>query len=232
LIHTTAIVAAAGRGTRLGKRKQLLDLMGKPVLAWCFDVFARAAGVNDIVVACEPDETAECEALARRMCGAKLRAVVRGGDRRQDSVFAGLRASMPDADFVIVHDGARPFVTEDMVDRALAAARVTGGAVVAVKVKDTIKQVGEGGIVTRSLPRDQLWAAQTPQAFAFDSLYDAYAAAEARGFVATDDAMLVEWAGTGHVAVVEGSYDNIKITTPDDLAVAEQIARRRAAERV
>lgn len=230
MTHVTAIVAAAGRGTRLGKRKQLLDLLGRPVLAWCFDIFARCAAVTDVVVVCEPDEEEACSRLARATCGEKLRSVVIGGERRQDSVFAGLRASMPDADYVVVHDGARPFVTEDMIDRCLAAARISGGAVVAVRVKDTIKQAGEGGLVTRSLPREQLWSAQTPQAFATDVLYRAYVAAEAEGFVATDDAMLVEWAGTGQVAIVEGSYDNVKITTPEDLFIAQRIARRRMDE--
>jgi 2-C-methyl-D-erythritol 4-phosphate cytidylyltransferase len=227
LTHVTAIVAAAGRGTRLGRPKQLLDLLGRPVLGWCLDVIAGSSDVTDVVVVCEPDELLECETVARRSCSSKLRAVVRGGDRRQDSVFAGLRASMPDASYVIVHDGARPFVTGEMIERCLAAARVSGASIVAVPVKDTIKQVGEGGLVTRSFPREQLWAAQTPQAFAFDALYRAYAVAEAESFVATDDAMLVEWAGTSQVAVVEGSYENVKITTPEDLIVAEQIARRR-----
>lgn len=228
----TAIVAAAGRGSRLGVRKQLLDLCGKPVVAWCLDVIAHCRSIDDIVVVCESDEREECERLARATCETKLRAVVTGGDRRQDSVLAGLRASLPDADFVVIHDGARPFVTEDMIDRSLAAARVSGASVVAVQVKDTIKQVSEGGIVTRSLPRETLWAAQTPQSFSVDALTRAYAVAEAEGFVATDDAMLVEWAGTGQVSVVEGSYDNLKITTPDDLIVAEQIVRRRGAPSV
>ena len=225
----TAIVAAAGRGSRLGERKQLLDLGGRPVVAWCLDVLARSGSVDDVVVVCESDEREQCEKVAKQTCGPKLRVVVTGGDRRQDSVLAGLRASMPDAEYVIIHDGARPFVTEDMIDRALAAARQTGAAIVAVPVKDTIKQVSEGGVVTRSLPRETLWAAQTPQAFSVDVLARAYADADAEGFVATDDAMLVEWAGICQVSVVEGSYDNLKITTPDDLIVAEQIVRRRAA---
>ena len=227
MTHVTAIVAAAGRGTRLGKRKQLMDLLGRPVLAWSFEAFARCDAVTGLVVVCEADEQEACAELARTTCPHKLHAVVRGGERRQDSVFAGLRASMPHSDYVIVHDGARPFVTQDLIESSLAAARLSGGAVVAVRVKDTIKQASESGMVMRSLPREQLWAAQTPQAFAADVLYRAYVAAEAEGFVATDDAMLVEWAGTGQVAIVEGSYDNVKITTAEDLLVAERIARRR-----
>jgi 2-C-methyl-D-erythritol 4-phosphate cytidylyltransferase len=226
-VHVTAVVAAAGRGARLGSRKQFLDLLGKPVAGWCLEVLASSTRITDVVIACEPDEADVCARVAKDRCGAKLRAVVSGGDRRQDSVFAGLRKAAPDADFVVVHDGARPFLTEDMIDRVLDAARTTGAAVVAVPVKDTIKQSGPTGIVTRTVPREQLWAAQTPQAFAFDVLYKAYAAAEAEGFVGTDDAMLVEWAGTAEVAIVEGSYDNLKITTAEDLLVAELIARRR-----
>ena len=226
--RVTAIVAAAGRGTRLGARKQLLDLMGRPVLAWSLDVLGRCAAITDVVVVCEPDERKQCEAVARAGAGAKLHAVVSGGERRQDSVLAGLRAAPAGTEYVVIHDGARPFITADMIERSLAAAQTSGGAVVAVPVKDTIKQAGEGGMVTRSLPREQLWAAQTPQTFAFDVLAKAYDAAEAEGYVATDDAMLVEWAGTGQVAIVESTHENVKITTPDDLIVAEEIARRRA----
>jgi 2-C-methyl-D-erythritol 4-phosphate cytidylyltransferase len=228
--HVTAVVAAAGRGTRLGVRKQFLDLLGKPVAAWCLQVLAGSPLVTDIVVACEPDEADECTRVASGCCGNKLRAVVRGGERRQDSVLACLRAAGADVDYILVHDGARPFVTEDMIGRVLDAARVTGAAVVAVPVKDTIKIAGTPGIVTRTIPREQLWAAQTPQAFAFDILMAAYAAAESEGFIGTDDAMLVERAGTVQVSIVEGSYDNVKITTPEDLAVAERIGRRRLAE--
>jgi 2-C-methyl-D-erythritol 4-phosphate cytidylyltransferase len=228
LTHVTAIVAAAGYGIRFGRRKQLLDLAGKPVVGWCFETLTRSPLITDIVVACEPDEIAECERVARLYCGDKLLAAVAGGERRQDSVLSGLRAANRAADFIVVHDGARPFVTADMIERVLGAARMSGAAVVAVPVKDTIKQVGEGGVVTRSIPREQLWAAQTPQAFSFDVLFKAYAAAESEGYVGTDDAMLVEWAGTSPVAIVEGSYDNLKITTPDDLFAAERIAQRRA----
>jgi 2-C-methyl-D-erythritol 4-phosphate cytidylyltransferase len=229
-VHVTAIVAAAGRGTRLGTRKQFLDLQGKPVAAWCLETFAGSALITDIVIACEADEAEECERVARRCCGRKLRAVVSGGERRQDSVFAGLRAAAPDATYVLVHDGARPFVSEDLIARALEAAQTTGASVVAIPVKDTIKQSGPTGIVTRTVPREQLWAAQTPQVFAYDVLYKAYEAAETEGFVGTDDAMLVEWAGTAQVAIVEGSSDNIKITTPEDLALAERIAKRHLAQ--
>lgn len=227
----TAVVAAAGRGTRLGFRKQFLDLAGRPVAAWCLDALAASPLVQRVVIACEPDEIDECERVARASCREKLHAVVAGGQRRQDSVFACLRAAGSGVDFILVQDGARPFLTGDLIERALEAARVTGASVVAVPVKDTIKQAGPGGLVTRTLPREQLWAAQTPQAFAFDVLYKAYEAAETEGFVGTDDAMLVEWAGAAQVSIVEGSYENVKITTPDDLVVAQEIARRRLDRR-
>lgn len=169
------------------------------------------------------------EAVAAGCCGAKLSAVIEGGARRQDSVHAALRIVKPETDFVLVHDGARPFVTQPMIRAVIEAARVSGAAVVAVPVKDTIKQAGEGGTVTRTIPREQLWAAQTPQAFAFEVLYAAYAQAEAEGFVGTDDAMLVERAGSAQVRIVEGSHENVKITTPEDLFIAERIARSREA---
>jgi 2-C-methyl-D-erythritol 4-phosphate cytidylyltransferase len=223
----TAIVAAAGRGTRLGRRKQLLDLLGKPVVAWCLERFASSPSIDGVIVACEADEVVPCDRLARSVCGSKLTAVVNGGERRQDSVLAALARVPPESDIVLVHDGARPFIDAEMIERVLTAARTYGAAVAGVPVKDTVKQVGDGGAVLRTIPRDQLIAAQTPQAFARDILFRAHQAAEAEGFLGTDDAMLVEWAGIAAVHVVDGSYENIKITTPEDLAAARTIARRR-----
>lgn len=227
--RVTAIIAAAGHGTRLGRRKQLMTLLDKPVLAWSLETIAASAHVTDVVVACETDEMDACAAAAAASCGTKLHSVVAGGERRQDSVFAGLRAAPPDTAYVLVHDGARPFITGDMIDRVLAAARTFGAAVVAIPVKDTIKQATEGDIVLRTIPRDQLWSAQTPQAFAFDVLYKAYSTADSEGYVGTDDAMLVEWCGNASVSIVEGSYENVKITTAEDLFLAERIARERSA---
>ena len=131
---------------------------------------------------------------------------------------------------MIVHDGARPFVTADQIERVAAAAGPNGAAILAVPVKDTVKQAGEGGTVLRTLARESLWTAQTPQAFAYGVLVRAHEAAERDGFVGTDCAMQMEAAGEINVQI-EGSYDNIKITTPEDLPVAAQIAAARRAAR-
>jgi 2-C-methyl-D-erythritol 4-phosphate cytidylyltransferase len=222
-------LAAAGRGVRLGQRKQLLELLGRPVAAWSLMAFAKTPEIAHVVIACEADERTAFESLAAPIVGAKLHAIVTGGARRQDSVFAALRSIRAPIGMVVVHDGARPFVSPQLLHDVIDRARQFGAAIAAVPVKDTIKQVAETGIVLKTIPRDRVWAAQTPQAFNFDLLFEAHRDAEEAGFLATDDAELVERLGSTTVAVVEGSYDNIKITTPEDIAAAERIAAGRAS---
>jgi 2-C-methyl-D-erythritol 4-phosphate cytidylyltransferase len=229
--RVTAILAAAGHGARLGMRKQLLELDGRPVAAWSLETIAGCALVTDVVIACETDEREAFAGLARAHGGGKVRAVVAGGVRRQDSVSAALRAAPPDSAIVVVHDGARPFVTAEQVERVIASAGSHGAAILAVPVKDTVKQASDSGAVLRTVPRETLWTAQTPQAFAYGILVRAHEAAERDGFVGTDCAMLVEAAGETDVHIVEGSYDNMKITTPEDLPIAAHIAAQRRAVR-
>lgn len=212
---------------RLGQRKQLLQLGGKPVAAWSLEVFARSPLVTQVVIACEPDEREQFEGLSQRMTPNKVRAIVPGGARRQDSVFAALRAVIQPVELVVVHDGARPFFSDDLLRSVIGKAREFGGAIAAVPVKDTIKLAGESGAVLKTIPRDRVWAAQTPQAFGYDLLFTAYEDAEEAGFFATDDAELVERLGSVSVAIVESSYENLKITTPEDLIIAERIAANR-----
>jgi 2-C-methyl-D-erythritol 4-phosphate cytidylyltransferase len=208
----------------MGQPKQLLELGGKPIAAWSLQTLAANAAVTQIVIACESDQRASFERLAARFGGGKVHAIVSGGARRQDSVFAALRALRLPVDLVIVHDGARPFASEQILARVIELAREHGGAIAAVPVKDTIKLAGESGAVQRTIPRDRLWAAQTPQGFAYELLLRAHERAEADAFMGTDDAELVERLGGATVAIVESSYENLKITTPDDLIVAERIA--------
>lgn len=217
-------MAAAGRGARLGQRKQLLQLGGRPIAAWSLRTLAQSPAISEIVIACESDETESFVELAARAGGTKVRHVVTGGARRQDSVFAALRSLDSPVDIVVVHDGARPFLRDDELEAVIAKAREVGGAIIAVPVKDTIKQANETRAVLRTIPRDKLWAAQTPQAFSFELLYRAHEQAEADGFLGTDDAELVERLGGATIAIVEGSYENLKVTTAEDLIVAEQIA--------
>ncbi len=208
----------------MGQPKQLLELAGKPIVAWSLETIARSPLVTDIVVACEADQRHAFERLAASVGDGKVRRIVAGGARRQDSVFAALRALEVPTDLVVVHDGARPFLSGDVLARVIERARELGAAIAAVPEKDTIKQANENGTVHKTIPRERLWAAQTPQAFSYDLLFRAHESAEADGFMGTDDAELVERLGGATVAIVESSDENVKITTPEDLIVAERIA--------
>ena len=224
-----AILAAAGRGDRLGQPKQLLDIAGKPMSAWSLELFESMANIDAVYIACEADQRGRFEALGARYAPTKTRAVVSGGATRQASVYAAL-SSIPQAPaFVFVHDGARPFLSRDVLGRVIAAAQRTGAAIAAIPVKDTIK-LASGQSIERTLSRDSLWSAQTPQAFAYELFVAAHAKAIADGYVGTDDAELVERMGSP-VELVMGSYGNIKITTPEDLELARQLASNAEAAR-
>ncbi|MBI1921432.1 MAG: 2-C-methyl-D-erythritol 4-phosphate cytidylyltransferase [Geobacter sp.] len=219
-----ALIPAAGMGTRMqaGMNKQYLLLDGLPIVGRTISVFEAAPFVDDIYVITPEPEIPFCrEQVVERMGFGKVRAIVPGGKERQNSVINGLRA-IPDAaddDVVIIHDGVRPFVTGDIIRRAVDVAVSSDGALVAVPAKDTIKVVRDG-IIRETPQRETLWQAQTPQAFRYGVIRKAHERAEAEGFLGTDDASLVERFG-GEVRVVMGDYRNIKITTPEDLVLAE-----------
>ena len=219
----SAILAAAGRGDRLGGPKQLLDVGGRPMAAWSLELFERTPAIDGIYIACDDDQRASFEGIAHTFSPTKVRAIVPGGATRQASVFAALSGVAPAPDYVLVHDGARPFLSRDVLERVVAAARRSGAAIAAVPVKDTIKIARPDNLVERTLERDRLWAAQTPQIFKYELLVAAHAKAIADGNTGTDDASLVERLGAP-VELVLGSYDNIKITTPEDLEAARQFA--------
>ncbi len=215
-----ALIMAAGSGTRMGMatNKALLPLAGRTLL----ERSARAfAGLTDgaVIVAAERD----LDAIRAMGLDAKIAV---GGDTRQRSVLNGLRALPEDAGIVLVHDAARPFVTEEIIRRCIDSAAEYGSGVACVPIKDTVKRVGPAGTV-RTIPRDALRAAQTPQAFRVAALKRAIEALEARGETATDDASALEAAGET-VRLVEGSYDNLKLTTPEDMALAEWLLDRRS----
>ena len=207
--------------------KQCLPLGGHPVIFWAVHAFATCTVVDSIVVVV-PGRDDRVKMMLGEYAFAKPVDFVSGGSRREDSVRAGLDALPQDTDYIIVHDGARPLVTEDIIQRAVAKAFGCGAAIVAVPAADTIKVVNERGTIVSTPPRETLWLAQTPQVFRKDLLVRAYAAPRRCGFVASDDALLVELLGE-EIAVVQGAEENVKITTPLDLAIAEAVLVARMA---
>ncbi len=220
-----AVIVAAGQGLRMGGIDKVLSPLGdEPILLRATRPYQDSPVIGQIVIVVAGEKEEMCRRLVAGEIWSKVTHICIGGPRRQDSVAEGLR-QLERFDFVMIHDGARPLVTTDIIDRGLAAAQETGAAVAAVPVTDTIKRAGDDLTVVETLPRRNLWAVQTPQVFRFDVVQIAHLQDAEE---ATDDASLVE--RLGHkVKVFQGSYDNIKITTPEDLAVAENILHRRGA---
>jgi 2-C-methyl-D-erythritol 4-phosphate cytidylyltransferase len=217
----SAIIAAAGESRRMnGIDKVLAPLAGRPVISYVLAAFDKCQSVDQIVLVVNEKSLKACQKLIAKEELSKPIEVCVGGKRRQDSVAAGLK-KLKDCDWVIIHDGARPLVTKDLIERGLEAARETGAAVAAVPVTDTIKLAGDDRIVLETPVRQNLWAVQTPQVFRFDIITKAYRQAEGE---ATDDASLVEQAGY-KVKLYMGSYDNIKITNNNDLLIAEVLIK-------
>jgi 2-C-methyl-D-erythritol 4-phosphate cytidylyltransferase len=222
-VNVGAVIVAAGRGRRMaGVDKLLAPLAGRPLLVHTLAAFQECEAVQRVVLVMAADRLEEGRELVRAHGFDKVAAVCAGGERRQDSVRAGLEALGP-CEWVAVHDGARPLVTARLIEEGLAAARETGAAICAVPVSDTIKEVTASGEVERTVERKGLWLVQTPQVFRYDLLLEAHRAARIE---ATDDAALVEAMG-GRVRVYMGSPRNIKVTTPEDLALAEALVTGR-----
>lgn len=215
----TAVIVAAGTGSRMGSAvpKQFLKTGGRTILERAVEPFEKSSVTDDVLVVCGRDFIPVC----RQICGrfAKVTGFITGGETRQDSVNNAL-GHVKDG-YVLIHDGARPYVTEDVIERVLDATAAAGAAVCAVPAKDTIRRVFPGG-GSVTLKRDELFCVQTPQGFRTDVIREAYRRAYAEGFYGTDDASLAERAGYS-IAVAEGSYANIKITTKEDLPVEMRI---------
>lgn len=224
-----AVFPAAGRGKRMGcgSNKVFLELMGIPILLRSLRVFSKIEEIGHLVVIVGKDEVKLTARFLKHVPDLKPWTIVEGGAERQYSIANGLRALPAAADLVLVHDAARPLVLRATIEGVIAKAREMGGAIAAVPSKNTIKVVGADGIVRETPDRENLWVIQTPQGFHRDLLERAYAKAEEDGFLGTDDASLIERLGAP-VAVVKGTYENIKITTPEDLALAEAILREEA----
>lgn len=224
-----AIIVAAGRGTRFGQPKQLIEVAGKPMLAWSVETFASMPEITTLVVTTESEFLTPVAELVKRAAPGVSAYVIAGGTERQDSALLGLGELVQRdtrAQFVLVHDGARPLVRAEDVRRGMAVVEPGAGALLAVPVVDTIKQVNGSRKVTATLDRAKLWAAQTPQFGLLDELLHAHRSAEKQGMRVTDDAALLEHAGLD-VIVVEGSAENFKVTVPADLVRAELILRER-----
>ena len=218
-----AIIVAAGKSQRMsGTDKIFAPLSSQPVLLRVLQPFIECQDIDRIVVVLNNRNYDEGKELIVEQNWEKEVAVCIGGRRRQDSVLAGLKL-LRDCDYVVIQDGARPFVTIDLIERGIDAAMESGSAVAAVPATDTIKIADKNMIVKQTLERDGLWICQTPQVFLYAALIRAYREATAE---VTDDAQIVELAG-GKVKLYQGSYDNIKITNPADLAIAETLWKRR-----
>ena len=216
------VVVAAGRSSRMGGTdKTFADVRGSPLIAHTLRRIAASDAVDRVVLVVAADAVPHGEAIVRGLEIPKIAGVCAGGASRQDSVLAGL-AAMGHRRWVAVHDGARPCVTADILDRALNEVRGSGAAIAAVPVKDTIKVVGPGQVISDTPDRATLWAAQTPQAFDYQTLLDAHRAAEVEY---TDDAAMVEAAGH-QVTVFWGGYENLKVTTPEDLDIVSLLLSR------
>ncbi len=227
--RVTALIPAAGMGRRMGKAvaKQFLPLGDKPMLAHTLLAFQRSPEVDEIIPILSEEDMESClRDVIEAFHITKVRTLVVGGKERQDSVYNGLRKTEKDATVVLVHDGVRPFVTTEIIRECVESSRKGESVAVGVPLKDTVKEVDAEGVVRRTLERSRLWAIQTPQCFPAAVLRKAYDESSRRKVAVTDDATLVERMG-GTIRVIPGSYENIKITTPEDLLLAEEILKRR-----
>lgn len=220
------VIVAAGTGSRMKKdiNKQFIKLKNKEIVAHTIEKFYNSENIDDIVVIIREDEEEYFNKNIKEKYGFTNIKVAHGGNERQDSVFNGIKMLKKECDVVLIHDGARPFVTDDIIKRSINKANEHNAIVVGVKVKDTIKVVSDNGNIVDTPNRSYLWAVQTPQVFKYDIITKAYEDAYNNNYYGTDDAMLVERIGY-NVKMIEGSYNNIKITTQEDLEFGEQILK-------
>lgn len=226
-MSNTAVILAAGLGKRMqaGHNKQFIEICGQSILTHTLTVFAQIPEIAKIVLVVRAGEEDTCQNMIPEIAENKTVLAI-GGKERQDSVHNGIRAITWECEYILIHDGARPLVTEEVIRRTLLAAQNSGAAICAVPVKDTIKQADSDGNVLATIPRESLWAVQTPQVFRADLIRRAYENAYVHNHYGTDDASLVEYLGE-KIKIVTGDYENIKITTPEDIPTAEQILQKR-----
>ena len=225
----TVLLPAAGSGKRMGagQNKLFLELRNIPILIHTLRVFDKDPSCDRIVLAVKKEEKVFIERLIKEYCIRKVSDIVEGGEERQHSVYAALKA-VSSKGILLVHDAARPFIHQVVIQQLVEVANTTGAAVAAVRAKDTMKKV-ENGIIQETVDRESLWIIQTPQAFSYTILEKAERLAEAEHFLGTDEAMLVERLGE-RVHIVESTYDNVKMTTTEDLLYGEAILNKREQE--
>ena len=228
-MKSTAIVLAAGQGKRMNSKvqKQFLLIKGKPVLYYSLSCFQNSREIEEIIVVTGKESINFCKQEIIEAYGfSKVKAVIPGGKERYDSVYAGLCAC-EDSDYVFIHDGARPFLSNDMIRRGKEAVLDYGACVIGMPSKDTIKIADENGMVESTPSRNKVWNIQTPQIFSYTAIREAHEKARKQNMAdITDDAMVIERFGNMKIKLVEGSYENIKITTPEDIVVAEKILEK------
>lgn len=223
----TAIIVAGGKGKRMGQalNKQFIKIGGKEILARTIEVFQNLYEINEIIVVCAEGEIEYCkENIINKYGFSKVVKIVTGGMERQDSVRNGLVNCNSNTNIVVIHDGARPFVTSSIIKESIKCARECGACTAAVPVKDTIKRVDEDKFSIDTPSREGLYAVQTPQAFKYDLILEGHKQAKNMDIFATDDTMLIEYMGF-RVKIIDGSNTNIKITTGDDLIFADAVLK-------
>ena len=222
----SVVIVSAGRGSRMKAdiNKQFLKIKDKEVIAHTIDKFYNNENIGEIIIVVREDEQEFFKSNIIDKYGYKNIKIAFGGPERQDSVYNGLKVLDKNCEIVLIHDGARPFVTDEIIEKSIKCAQKYNCAIVGVPVKDTIKIVNENNYVCDTPNRNTLWSIQTPQVFDYSLIMNAHEKAKADEYYGTDDSMLMEYLGYD-VKVVEGSYNNIKITTPEDLKIAEEILR-------
>lgn len=226
----TAIILAAGQGKRMKTKvqKQFLMLQGKPLLYYSLACFQESDEIQEIVVVTGKESINYCRSEIIEKYGfTKVKSITEGGKERYDSVYAGLEACSADTEYVFIHDGARPFITEDIIKRTKEGVIVYGACIAGMPSKDTVKIIDENNIVSATPERSRVWSVQTPQVFLYSLIKEAHDTARSVSMQGiTDDAMVVEQYKNTPVHIVEGAYENIKITTPEDILVAEKILEK------
>ncbi|MFH1489917.1 MAG: 2-C-methyl-D-erythritol 4-phosphate cytidylyltransferase [Pseudomonadota bacterium] len=228
-MKTAAVIPAAGAGVRMGqgRAKQFLDFRGRPMLAATLEVFQHCPSIDAVILVVPPENVEECRRSIVEAWGlTKVKKVVEGGRRRQDSVRRGIRATGGEFERILIHDGVRPLVRPVLIERIVAEGTHERAVITALPAKETVKAVTEEGFVEKTYDRRRIWLVQTPQIFKYEDILEAHNRALREGWEdITDDALLMERMGIP-VKVIEGSEENIKVTTPHDMALAQYLWRK------